>query len=395
MNARAQGRRPRRRHLLTRLRGACATIRKRDPVRSLREALSHRWLTALITQRSAHRLQNQSRTPIDPKAMATAARRPVASLTDLIGNTPLLRLDLDGFPRDAEVLAKLESANPLASSKDRVAAAMLRGAEQRGELLPGGTVIEATSGNTGIALAALATGRGYRCIIVVPENATTERLRLLRLLGAEVVTTPQELGYLATVEEAQRLHDVLPGSWFARQHANPDNPRAHYETTGPEIWYATGGVDVLVCGVGTGGTLTGTARYLRERNPALRVVAAEPELSAVLSGGPGGSHRIPGLNGGFVADITDRTLIDDVITVPDGAAADTARALARRMGLLVGISSGAAAYACIRLADRLDLAGRRVVTVFPDTGERYLSWWGPDIDMLPTRSACMERTPHR
>jgi cysteine synthase A len=317
--------------------------------------------------------------PQAPQAPAAPIPRsappPAAGLADLIGNTPLLRLDLEGLPPSAEVLAKLESANPLASAKDRVAAAMLRGAEERGELRPGGTVIEATSGNTGIALAALAAGRGYRCVIVVPETATAERLRLLRLLGAEVVTTPSAAGYTGTIAEAERLHRALPGSWFARQHENPDNPRAHYETTGPEIWSATGGVDVLVCGVGTGGTLTGTARYLRARNRALWVVAVEPESSAVLSGGPGGPHRIPGLNGGFVADTTDRSLIDEVVTVPDEAAARTARALARRMGLLVGVSSGAAAYACTRLARRRDLTGQRVVTVFPDTGERYLSWW--------------------
>ncbi|MGV9242157.1 PLP-dependent cysteine synthase family protein [Streptomyces sp. NPDC003710] len=298
------------------------------------------------------------------------------SITDLVGSTPLLRLRPDGVPDDARILAKLESANPLSSIKDRIALFMLRAAEERGELLPDGTVVESTSGNTGIALAALATARGHRCVIVLPDNATAERVMTLRMLGAEVEFTDHTLGFAGCVERAEKLHAEIPGSWYASQHTNPDNVRAHYSTTGPEIWDACGGrVDYLVCGVGTGGTLTGTARFLRERNPDLKVVAVEPTGSALLSGGPPGPHRIPGLNGGFISPVTDVDLVDEVIAVSDDDAAATTRMIAARSGLLVGISSGAAAYGCAELARRHDLAGATVVTVFPDTGERYLSWW--------------------
>jgi cysteine synthase A len=274
------------------------------------------------------------------------------------------------------VLAKLECANPLSSIKDRAALFMLRAAEERGELRPGDTVVESTSGNTGIALAALAVARGYRCLIVLPDNATQERVLTLRMLGAEVEFTDHTLGFAGCVERAEKLAADLPDSWYASQHTNPDNVRAHYTTTGPEIWQATEGqVTHLVCTVGTGGTLTGTARYLRERNPQLRVVAVEPTGSALLSGGEPGPHRIPGLNGGFISPVTDVELIDEVIAVSDEDAAAATRAIAARTGLLVGISSGAAAHGCTELARRHDLTGATVVTVFPDTGERYLSWW--------------------
>jgi cysteine synthase len=300
------------------------------------------------------------------------------SIADLVGSTPLLRLPLDGPAAGARVLAKLESANPLSSIKDRAALFMLRAAEERGELRPGDTVVESTSGNTGIALAALAVARGYRCLIVLPDNATQERVLTLRMLGAEVEFTDHTLGFAGCVERAEKLHADLPDSWYASQHTNPDNVRAHYTTTGPEIWEACEGrVDHLVCAVGTGGTLTGTARYLRERNPDLRVVAVEPAGSALLSGGAPGPHRIPGLNGGFISPVTDVDLIDEVIAVSDEDAAAATRAIAARTGLLVGISSGAAAHGCAELARRHDLTGATVVTVFPDTGERYLSWW-PD-----------------
>ncbi|WP_328681924.1 cysteine synthase family protein [Streptomyces sp. NBC_01261] len=298
----------------------------------------------------------------------------VDSIADLVGSTPLLRLPLEGT--DARVLAKLECANPLSSIKDRAALFMLRAAEERGELRPGDTVVESTSGNTGIALAALAVARGYRCLIVLPDNATQERVLTLRMLGAEVEFTDHTLGFAGCVERAEKLAADLPDSWYASQHTNPDNVRAHYTTTGPEIWQATEGqVTHLVCTVGTGGTLTGTARYLRERNPELRVVAVEPTGSALLSGGAPGPHRIPGLNGGFISPVTDVDLIDEVIAVSDEDAAATTRAIAARTGLLVGISSGAAAHGCAELARRHDLLDATVVTVFPDTGERYLSWW--------------------
>ncbi|WP_329553881.1 PLP-dependent cysteine synthase family protein [Streptomyces sp. NBC_00696] len=298
----------------------------------------------------------------------------VDSIADLVGSTPLLRLPLEGA--EGRVLAKLECANPLSSIKDRAALFMLRAAEERGELRPGDTVVESTSGNTGIALAALAVARGYRCLIVLPDNATQERILTLRMLGAEIELTDHTLGFAGCVERAEKLAVEIPGSWYASQHTNADNVRAHYTTTGPEIWEATEGqVTHLVCTVGTGGTLTGTARYLRERNPRLRVVAVEPTGSALLSGGEPGPHRIPGLNGGFISPVTDVELIDEVIAVSDEDAAAATRAIAARTGLLVGISSGAAAHGCAELARRHDLTNATVVTVFPDTGERYLSWW--------------------
>jgi cysteine synthase len=301
--------------------------------------------------------------------------RPVAaSIDELVGGTPLVRLALPGLPADVTALAKLEMANPLASSKDRAALFMLRGAEQRGELVPGaGTIIEATSGNTGISLAGLAATRGYRCIMVMPDSATAERRRIMRALGAEVVLTPRAEGYSGAIGKAKELHREIPGAWFVEQHENPDNVRAHFETTGPEIWAdCRGRLDALVCGVGTGGTLTGAAGYLKQRNPALHVVAVEPEGSPVLSGGAGGLHAIPGLNGGFVAATTDVSCIDEVVVVSDADAASTARLLARSAGLLVGISSGAAAHACVQVAQRLR-PGATVVAVLPDGGERYLS----------------------
>ncbi|MDH6577350.1 cysteine synthase family protein [Kitasatospora sp. MAP5-34] len=304
------------------------------------------------------------------------AARVATSFEDLVGNTPLLRLTLDGLPPAATVLAKLEAANPLSSIKDRAALFMVRAAEESGELTPGATVIEATSGNTGIALAALAAARRHPCLIVLPENASRERILTLRMLGAEVEFTDPALGFAGCVARAEQLAAATPGSWYARQHENPANVRAHYESTGPEIWRDTEGrVDVLVCGVGTGGTITGIAHYLRERNPALHVVAVEPEGSPLLSGGCAGPHRIPGLNGGFISPVTDVGCIDEVIAVSDADAAATTRTLAATTGLLVGVSAGAAAYGCVELARRRDLSGATVVTVFPDSGERYLSWW--------------------
>ncbi|MEU8438664.1 cysteine synthase family protein [Streptomyces sp. NPDC029216] len=311
---------------------------------------------------------------------ALTTRRIAASFEDLVGDTPLLRLELDGLPATARVLAKLEAANPLSSIKDRAALFMLRAAEESGALAPGATIIESTSGNTGIALAALAAARGYRCLIVLPSNSSRERVLTLRMLGAEVEFTDHALGFRACVDRAEQLHAEMPGSWYARQHENPDNVRAHYTTTGPEIWRDSGGrVDYLVCGVGTGGTLTGIARYLRERNPDLKVVAVEPAGSALLSGGEPGPHRIPGLNGGFISPVTDVHLVDEVIAVDCEDAAATTRAIAARSGLLVGISAGAAAYGCLELARRHDLSDSVVATVFPDSGERYLSWW-PETD---------------
>ncbi|MEU7907469.1 cysteine synthase family protein [Actinoplanes sp. NPDC049118] len=314
--------------------------------------------------------------PVQTSTAEILRPRIADSIEDLIGGTPLLRLPVDGAPPGVRLLAKLESANPLASVKDRAALWMMRAAEAAGQLLPGGTVIEATSGNTGIALTALSANRGYRCVIVMPDSATTERIRLLRALGAQVVLTPREQRYQGAVDRAEELCRQTPGSWFARQHANADNVRAHFEGTGPEIWADTAGrVDTLVCGVGTGATLSGTAAFLKQRNPAVRAVAVEPAASPLLSGGEAGTHAIPGMNGGFIADTTDVDLIDEVLTVTDDEAMATAGWLARRVGVLAGISSGAAVHAALRVARRPGGEDATIVVVLPDTGERYLSVW--------------------
>ncbi|WP_327296759.1 MULTISPECIES: cysteine synthase A [unclassified Streptomyces] len=311
------------------------------------------------------------------QVLVPGARPRIArSIEELIGNTPLLSLPVAGAAEGARLLAKLESANPLASVKDRAALWMLDAAVKSGQLPPGGTVVEATSGNTGIALAALSAARGYRCVIVLPDSATTERIGLLKAFGAEVVLTPHELRFQGAIDRAEELHRATPGSWFARQHENFDNVRAHRATTGPEIWADTEGrVDILVCGIGTGGTLCGTAGFLKEHNPQLKAIAVEPESSPVLTKGYAGTHAIPGLTGGFVADTTDLDLIDEVLTVSDDEAMQTARWLARGLGVLAGVSSGAAVHAARRIAQLPENAGRTIVTILPDTGERYLSVW--------------------
>ncbi|BCB83218.1 pyridoxal-phosphate dependent enzyme [Phytohabitans suffuscus] len=344
--------------------------------------------TAQLAQRTAEAAAHEIHIETRP-----VPRRPVAaSVAELVGQTQLLRLPLarvlDGVPEGAEVLAKVELGNPLASSKDRPALFMLRGAEERGQLTPGtGIVVEATSGNTGISLAALSAARGYRCILVLPDNATPERVGILRAVGAEVVQTPHQGGYAAAVARAEEIHHATPGSWFCCQHENADNVRAHYESTGPEIWSDVDGeIDVFVCGVGTGGTLSGAGRFLKERRPSVRVVAVEPEGSPLLSGGEPGTHAIPGFNGGFIAATTDRGLIDEVVTVSDADAVTAARRLACDLGLLVGVSSGAVVHACGVLARRPELANQRVVTLLPDTGERYLSLWArADAELAGTR----------
>jgi cysteine synthase len=330
------------------------------------------YLASRRADAAAHEIEIATAPPVPVRQIAR-------SVEDLIGDTPLVRLTLPGVPAHVTTLAKLELANPLSTSKDRAALFMLQGAERRGDLVPGaGTIVEASSGNTGISLAALAAARGYRCVIVLPDNATVERRQILHALGAEVVLTPRADGYRGAITRAEELTDAIPGAWMPRQHENHDNVRAHFQTTGPEIWADCGGrIDALVCGVGTGGTLTGIARYLKQRDPDVRVVAVEPERSPVLSGGPGGPHAIPGLNGGFVAATTDTSCIDEIVTVSDSAATRTARLIARTAGLLVGISSGAAAHACQRIAPTLP-PGATVVTVLPDTGERYLSLWNEE-----------------
>lgn len=321
------------------------------------------------------------------------------NLTDLIGRTPMMRLPA---PEDCggEIYAKLEMCNPLSSIKDRIGIYMINGAEARGELEPGGTVIEATSGNTGIALAAICAARGYRCVIVMPDSATVERIRILQSFGAEVHLSPHRKGYVAAIEAAEALHTETSGSWFVRQHENPDNVAAHYETTGPEIWAALGErIDVLVCGIGTGGTISGIGRYLKERDPRIEVVGVEPERSPVISQGWGGIHRIPGLNGGFIAPTTDLSIIDATITVSDEDAARAAEQVAGSTGLFIGISSGAAYHASAAYLARHKSPARNkhtaptVVTVFPDGGERYLSW--KNAQPLPTSPSDAEGENHR
>ncbi|GAA3425992.1 PLP-dependent cysteine synthase family protein [Streptosporangium sandarakinum] len=318
----------------------------------------------------------------------------VSSLEELVGDTPLLRLALPDCPPDVRLLAKLEMLNPLSSVKDRAALRMILEAERSGALPPsGGTVIEASSGNTGISLAALCASRGHRCVIVLPDNATEERRAILRAFGAEIVLSPYQEGLLAAIERGVQLHRSIPGSFLVGQERNPANVAAHYETTGPEIWNACGGsVDVFVCAVGTGGTLTGVARYLKERGD-VHVVAVEPAGSPVLSGGERGPHRIPGIGGGFINPVTDVTCIDEVVTVTDGDAIGTARDLARHSGLFAGISSGAAVHAARVLAGRERWAGATIVTILPDSGERYLSIWDAPVDPAPQATASPQTTP--
>ncbi|GHG38425.1 PLP-dependent cysteine synthase family protein [Streptomyces zaomyceticus] len=313
-------------------------------------------------------------TELSTRAPAGPVDAPAGSVDDLVGRTPLLDVRLPGLGASVRLLAKLEMANPLSSVKDRAALFMMRAAEEAGLLPPaGGTVIECSSGSTGISLAALCARRGHRCLIVMPDNATEERRLILRELGAEVHLVPAGDGLMAAWAYAEELQRTVPGSWVPHQDRNPANPAAHYATTGPEIWQALGDrIDVLVCGVGTGGTLTGTARYLKERT-ALHVVAVEPARSAVLSGGEAGPHGIPGIGAGYVSEITDLSLVDEVVAVTDEAAAATTREITRATGVPVGVSSGAAAWAARTVTGRSRWADATVVTVFPDSGERYLS----------------------
>ena len=294
------------------------------------------------------------------------------SILDLIGNTPLLVLER--YAPGAHVLTKLESFNPLSSAKDRAALYMIRDAEARGVLKPGATIVEPTSGNTGVGLSYIGRILGYRVVLTMPETMSQERRSLLSALGAELVLTEGAKGMSGAIAKAQELLQSLPGAWMPDQFNNPANAKAHYETTGPEIWRDTEGkVDVLVAGVGSGGTITGAGRYLKEKNPGVKVIAVEPAESPVLSGGKAGPHKIQGIGAGFVPSTLDRAVVDRVITVPGAEAMAAGRALAEAEGLLVGISSGAAAWAAKSLAAQPEFAGKTIVTVLPDTGERYLS----------------------
>ena len=297
----------------------------------------------------------------------------LSSIEYAIGGTPLVALRRLGAGLPVRLLAKLESFNPAGSAKDRIARAMLDDAEARGVLCPGGVIIEPTSGNTGVALAALAAVRGYRCILVMPDSMSMERQQLLRAYGAELVLTPGGSGMAGAVAEAERLAQTIPGSFIPNQFQNPANPAAHYRTTGPEILAAAGNVDIFVAGVGTGGTLTGAGRYLKERDPGLTVVAVEPADSPLLSRGTPGPHGLQGIGPNFLPEILDPALIDRVEAVTQEQAQTACRALARQEGILAGISSGAALHAAMALAREPENAGSTIVVLLPDSGERYLS----------------------
>ncbi|MCD7873999.1 MAG: cysteine synthase A [Acidaminococcaceae bacterium] len=298
------------------------------------------------------------------------------SLTDLIGNTPLLELTNYNkkFAPQATIIAKLEYFNPAGSAKDRIALAMIDAAEAQGLLQKDSVIIEPTSGNTGIGLASVASARGYRTILTMPETMSQERRNLLKAYGAELVLTPGALGMQGAIDKAAALAAEIPNAFIPGQFDNPANPAIHKATTGPEIWRDTDGeVDIFVAGVGTGGTVSGVGAYLKEKNPHVRIVAVEPSASPILSGGQAGPHKIQGIGANFIPQNFDRSVVDEVLPVDAENAFATNRELAKHEGLLVGISSGAAAYAATLLAQRPENAGKKIVALLPDTGERYLS----------------------
>lgn len=298
------------------------------------------------------------------------------SADQLIGHTPLLELTHleKEYELKAKVFAKLEYFNPAGSVKDRVAKMMLDDAEQAGKLTKDSVIIEPTSGNTGIGLASVAAARGYRIIIVMPDTMSVERRQLMKAYGAELVLSEGAKGMKGAIAKAQELADEIPGSFIPGQFVNPSNPKAHYESTGPEIWEDTdGAVDYFVAGVGTGGTITGTGRYLKEKKPSVKVVAVEPATSAVLSTGVAGAHKIQGIGAGFVPEILDTTVYDEIITVANEDAFALGKKIGRSEGVLVGISSGAAVWAAIEVAKRPENEGKKIVVLLPDTGDRYLS----------------------
>ncbi len=298
------------------------------------------------------------------------------SADQLIGNTPLVELTKieKELGLEAKILAKLEYFNPAGSVKDRIAKAMIDDAEKSGKLKPGSVIIEPTSGNTGIGLASVAAARGYRIIIVMPETMSVERRQLMAAYGAELVLTEGAKGMKGAIAKAQELADETENSFIPGQFVNEANPKAHFETTGPEIYEDTDGeVDIFVAGVGTGGTVTGTGQYLKSKKPEVKVVAVEPETSPVLSQGKAGSHKIQGIGAGFVPDVLDTSVYDEIIPVADNDAFETGRLIGRKEGVLVGISSGAAVYAAIQLAKRPENKGKNIVVLLPDTGDRYLS----------------------
>ena len=298
------------------------------------------------------------------------------SAEQLIGNTPLLELRQieTAYHLNAKILAKLEYLNPAGSAKDRVAKAMLDDAESRGLLTPASVIIEPTSGNTGIGLACVAASRGYRVIIVMPDTMSPERCQLIKSYGAELILTDGSKGMAASIQKAEELAGEIPNSFIPGQFVNTANAAAHYATTGPEIWRDTDGqVDIFVAGIGTGGTITGTGRYLKEQNPNIQVVGIEPAGSAVLSGGSAGPHGLQGIGAGFIPEVLDTSVYDEIIPVTEEDAYAAGRELGRREGILAGISSGAALWAAIKLAKRPENTGKNIVVLLPDTGDRYLS----------------------
>ena len=298
------------------------------------------------------------------------------SILETLGNTPLVEISTKLNATSAKVFAKVESFNPGGSAKDRVAAAMIAAAERDGKLAPGGTIIEPTSGNTGVGLALVSAVKGYRMVLVMPDNMSQERIRLAKAYGAEVVLTPGADGMKGCIAKAEELHRTTPNSFIPQQFDNPANPVAHERTTGPEIWSDLDGqVDAFVAGVGTGGTLTGVGRYLRSKNPDVKLYAVEPETSPLISKGVSGPHKLQGIGANFIPSILDRSLIDEVICVSAENAGMTARALGAKEGILCGITSGAAMWAALELAKDPAFAGKNIVALLPDTGERYLSTW--------------------
>lgn len=294
----------------------------------------------------------------------------------LVGKTPILELSHieESLGLQAKLLAKLEYFNPAGSIKDRIARAMIEEAEKSGKLKPDSVIIEPTSGNTGIGLASVATAKGYRIIIVMPETMSVERRKLIKAYGAELVLSEGAKGMKGAIEKAEELSKEIPDSFIPGQFVNPENPGIHFETTGPEIYEDTDGkVDILVAGVGTGGTITGTGQYLKSKNPDIKVVAVEPATSPVLSKGTGGAHKIQGIGAGFIPDILDTSVYDEIITVENEAAFEAGKMIGKKEGVLVGISSGAALFAAIELAKREENKGKNIVVIFPDSGDRYLS----------------------
>ena len=297
-----------------------------------------------------------------------------ADVTEVIGSTPLARLNRIGGELSAVIYAKLEFQNPLGSVKDRIGNAMIQAAEQQGLINPDTTIVEPTSGNTGLALAFVCAARNYRLILTMPETMSLERRKLLAHLGAKLVLTPGKEGMKGSIAKATEILSETPNAYMPNQFANPANPEIHRKTTAEEIWAATGGeVDIFVSGVGTGGTITGVSEVFKDRKPAFRAVAVEPADSPVLSGGKSGPHKIQGIGAGFVPDVLNTKIIDEIVAVTNEQALETARALARSEGILCGISSGAAAWAALQIALREENRGKTIVVILPDTGERYLS----------------------